>query len=71
MITEEEEQNVRMPNRPAKFNELIVGWHNTDQNKVIGSDFHFGTPKTTRDPIPLPGPARSAKDDVLITDEAS
>ena len=70
-ITEEEEQNVTMSNRPAKFNEVIEGWHHTDQNKVIGSDFHYGTPKTTRDPIPLSGPARIAKDDVLIPDEAS
>ena len=68
-VSEEEEQDVTMPNRPTKFNEVILGWHNTDQNHVIGSDFHYGTPKTTRDPIPLPGPARAAKAIVDVTED--
>jgi len=68
-VSEEEEQNVTMPNRPAKFNDTILGWHNTDQNRVEGSDFHYGVPRTIRDPIPLAGPARTAKADVQIPDK--
>lgn len=60
-VSSEEADKVEMPARPARFNELIVGWHNTDQNRVLDSDYHYGTPRTTRDPVPLPGSLRTAK----------
>ena len=60
-VSAEEADKVEMPARPACFNDLIVGWHNTDQNRVLDSDYHYGTPTTTRDPVPLPGRLRTAK----------
>lgn len=60
-VSSEEADKVEMPARPARFNNLIVGWHNTDQNRVLDSDYHYGTPTTTRDPVPLPGRLRTAK----------
>lgn len=63
-VSTQEEEDATIPNRPTKFNELIVGWHNTDQNVVVGSDFHYGTPKTVRDPVPLAGPNKSSNETI-------